>query len=243
MRRNPALLIGAAMVALVVVFALISAVWTPYNPTEVTPGRLLPPSTAHLMGTDGFGQDIASRVLVGARSCLLVGVVAVGIGALLGVPLGVTAAVNQHSWLGTVIMRATDIVYAFKFAENARSFIAEVDGCPDEGIILDAGPKSVVRFRSVLANAQTILWNGPLGAFEIRPFDQATRQVALEAAELTRGGLVTSVAGGGDTVAALNTAGVAEDFSYVSTAGGAFLEWLEGKTLPGIAALDRDKAA
>ena len=113
MRRNPALLIGAAMVALVVVFALISAVWTPYNPTEVTPGRLLPPSTAHLMGTDGFGQDIASRVLVGARSCLLVGVVAVGIGALLGVPLGVTAAVNQHSWLGTVIMRATDIVYAF----------------------------------------------------------------------------------------------------------------------------------
>jgi phosphoglycerate kinase len=144
---------------------------------------------------------------------------------------------------GCELVLPLDIVYAFKFAENARSFIADVDGCPDEGIILDAGPKSVVRFRSVLANAQTILWNGPLGAFEIRPFDQATRQVALEAAELTRGGLVTSVAGGGDTVAALNTAGVAEDFSYVSTAGGAFLEWLEGKTLPGIAALDRDKAA
>ncbi len=136
-----------------------------------------------------------------------------------------------------------DIVYAFKFADNARSFIADVDACPDEGIILDAGPKSVVRFRSVLANAQTILWNGPLGAFEMRPFEQATKQVALEAAELTRSGLVTSVAGGGDTVAALNMAGVAEDFTYVSSAGGAFLEWLEGKELPGIAALDRAKAA
>jgi len=137
----------------------------------------------------------------------------------------------------------SDIVYAFKFADNARSFIAPLEDCPEDGIILDAGPKSVVRFRSVLANAQTILWNGPLGAFEIRPFEQATKQLALEAAELTRSGLVTSVAGGGDTVAALNMAGVAEDFSYVSSAGGAFLEWLEGKTLPGLAALDRDKAA
>jgi len=136
-----------------------------------------------------------------------------------------------------------DIVYAFKFADNARSFIAGVEDCPEEGIILDAGPKSVVRFRSVLANAQTILWNGPLGAFEMRPFEQATKQVALEAAELTRSGLVTSVAGGGDTVAALNMAGVAEDFTYVSSAGGAFLEWLEGKELPGLAALDRAKAA
>lgn len=137
----------------------------------------------------------------------------------------------------------SDIVYAFKFADNARSFIADVSECPEDGIILDAGPKSVVRFRSVLANAQTILWNGPLGAFEMRPFEQATKQVALEAAELTRSGLVTSVAGGGDTVAALNMAGVSDDFTYVSSAGGAFLEWLEGKELPGIAALDRDKAA
>ncbi|MBZ0128890.1 MAG: phosphoglycerate kinase [Rhodobacteraceae bacterium] len=144
---------------------------------------------------------------------------------------------------GCELVLPVDIVYAFKFADNARSFIAPVDECPDDGIILDAGPKSVIRFRSVLANAQTILWNGPLGAFEMRPFEQATRQVALEAAELTRSGLVTSVAGGGDTVAALNMAGVAGDFSYVSTAGGAFLEWLEGRTLPGIAALDRAKAA
>lgn len=113
MRRNPGFVVGAAMVALVVVIAVISAFWTPYNPTEVSPNRLLPPSANHLMGTDGFGQDIFSRVLVGARSCLLVGVVAVGIGALLGVPLGITAAVKRHSWFGTLIMRATDIVYAF----------------------------------------------------------------------------------------------------------------------------------
>ncbi len=113
MRRNPALLAGSAMVVLVVIFALVSAVWTPFDPTEVSPDRLLAPSAGHLMGTDGFGQDIFSRILVGARSCLLVGVVAVGIGASLGVPLGITAAVKQHSWLGTLIMRATDIVYAF----------------------------------------------------------------------------------------------------------------------------------
>ena len=144
---------------------------------------------------------------------------------------------------GCELVLPVDIVYAFKFADNARSFIVGVDECPDEGIILDAGPKSVIRFRSVLAGAQTILWNGPLGAFEMRPFDQATRQLALEAAELTRSGLVTSVAGGGDTVAALNMAGVAEDFTYVSSAGGAFLEWLEGKELPGLAALDRARTA
>jgi phosphoglycerate kinase len=141
------------------------------------------------------------------------------------------------------IVLPVDIVYAFKFADSARSFIADVSECPEDGIILDAGPKSVIRFRSVLAKAQTVLWNGPLGAFEMRPFEQATKQVALEVAELTRDGLVTSVAGGGDTVAALNMAGVAEDFTYVSSAGGAFLEWLEGKELPGIAALDRDQAA
>lgn len=137
----------------------------------------------------------------------------------------------------------TDIVYAFKFADNARNMIADVSECPKDAMILDAGPKSVVKFRTVMANAQTILWNGPLGAFEIRPFEQATKQVAMEVAELTRGGLVTSVAGGGDTVAALNMAGVAEDFTYVSSAGGAFLEWIEGKELPGIAALNSAAAA
>ena len=104
-------------------------------------------------------------------------------------------------------------------------------------MILDAGPESLRRFSEALQSSATILWNGPLGAFEIPPFDTATTALAQEAARLTRQGEVTSVAGGGDTVAALNAAGVSEDFTYVSAAGGAFLEWMEGRTLPGVAAL------
>ncbi len=144
---------------------------------------------------------------------------------------------------GCQLVLPSDIVFAFKFEENAPDFVAELTQCPRDGIILDAGPKSVAIFKDVLSECQTILWNGPLGAFEIRPFGQATKQVAIKAAELTRCGKVTSVAGGGDTVAALNMAGVAGDFSYVSSAGGAFLEWLEGRDLPGIMALDRDEVA
>jgi phosphoglycerate kinase len=106
-------------------------------------------------------------------------------------------------------------------------------------MILDAGPQSVAAFQIVLGKARTILWNGPLGAFEIPPFDAATLTLARTAASLTQEGRCVAVAGGGDTVSALNAAGVTEQFTYVSAAGGAFLEWLEGKTLPGIAALMR----
>lgn len=113
MRRNATLWIGATMVGIVVALAVVSVFWTPWPATQVSPGRLLPVSAEHWMGTDGFGQDIFSRILVGARSCLLVGVVAVGIGALFGVPLGIIAALNKSNWLGKVIMRITDIVYAF----------------------------------------------------------------------------------------------------------------------------------
>ncbi len=104
-------------------------------------------------------------------------------------------------------------------------------------MILDAGPRAVSAFEAELADARTILWNGPLGAFEMRPFDRSTVHLARAAADMTRNGLAVTIAGGGDTVAALNEAEVADDFTYVSTAGGAFLEWLEGRTLPGIAAL------
>jgi 3-phosphoglycerate kinase len=126
-----------------------------------------------------------------------------------------------------------------RFAAHADHQIVPQDQCSDDGLILDAGPKAVARFQDVLGQCKTILWNGPLGAFELRPFDQATNMLAHTAAQLTGLGRVTTVAGGGDTVAALNTAGVAEEFTYVSSAGGAFLEWLEGKTLPGIAALQQ----
>ena len=106
-------------------------------------------------------------------------------------------------------------------------------------MILDAGPETVATVGQIFANCKTLIWNGPLGAFEIAPFDRATSAAAQSAATLTKMGKLVTVAGGGDTVAALNHAGVAGDFSYISTAGGAFLEWMEGKTLPGVAALER----
>ena len=106
-------------------------------------------------------------------------------------------------------------------------------------MILDIGPRSVVQAEDRLRSARTLVWNGPFGAFEIPPFEAGTRAVATTAAQLTKAGRLLSVAGGGETVAALNQAGVAADFSYISTAGGAFLEWLEGKVLPGVEALRR----
>ncbi|MCA3606996.1 MAG: phosphoglycerate kinase, partial [Methylobacterium sp.] len=104
-------------------------------------------------------------------------------------------------------------------------------------MILDAGPASAKAIIAKLASMRTMLWNGPLGAFELAPFDSATLAVAREAARLTKAGSLVSVAGGGDTIAALNHAGLADDMSYISTAGGAFLEWMEGKELPGVKAL------
>jgi phosphoglycerate kinase len=105
-------------------------------------------------------------------------------------------------------------------------------------MVLDAGPKTVDLVKDAFEGLKTLIWNGPMGAFEIAPFDTATVAAAKAAATLTRDGALISVAGGGDTVAALNQAGAADDFTYISTAGGAFLEWMEGKTLPGVAALD-----
>ncbi len=134
-----------------------------------------------------------------------------------------------------------DVVVAREFRAGAGAQTVAADACPDDAMILDAGPKAVAEFSQVLAECQTILWNGPLGAFEMPPFDAATVALARRAAGLTQTGTCVSVAGGGDTVAALNTAGVADDFTYVSSAGGAFLEWLEGRALPGVAALMQDE--
>lgn len=132
----------------------------------------------------------------------------------------------------------TDVVTAHAFAENAPHEIHPASACPTDQMILDAGPDSVEAIKSVLSNAKTLVWNGPLGAFEIEPFNTATDAAARHAADLSKAGKLRSVAGGGDTVAALNGSGAADDFTYISTAGGAFLEWLEGKTLPGVAALE-----
>jgi phosphoglycerate kinase len=132
-----------------------------------------------------------------------------------------------------------DVVVAKKFAAHAPSRVVGVDQVEPDDIILDIGPRSVEYVVSVLARVKTLVWNGPFGAFELEPFDNGTIAVAEAAAELTAAGKLVSVAGGGDTVAALNKAGAADRFTYVSTAGGAFLEWLEGKVLPGVEALRR----
>ena len=131
-----------------------------------------------------------------------------------------------------------DVVVAWEFSANAKSKTVANNACPADAMILDAGPQSVEEVGKIFSAAKTLVWNGPLGAFEIEPFNMATDAAALKAAELTRSGSLRSVAGGGDTVAALNNSGAAKDFTYISTAGGAFLEWLEGKTLPGVAALE-----
>jgi phosphoglycerate kinase len=140
---------------------------------------------------------------------------------------------------GCEVILPTDVVVATEFAANAENSVVPASAVPEGTMILDAGPDSVARVRAAIDRAKTLIWNGPLGAFEIEPFDAATNAAADHAAERTAAGDLISVAGGGDTVAALNRAGAAERFSYISTAGGAFLEWMEGKTLPGVAALEQ----
>ncbi|SHI37090.1 phosphoglycerate kinase [Palleronia salina] len=139
---------------------------------------------------------------------------------------------------GCEIILPQDVVVAREFKAGADSEVVPADKCPADAMILDTGPDSVERIGKAMANCRTLIWNGPLGAFEIAPFDVATNQAARMAADQTKAGNLVSVAGGGDTVAALNKAGAAGDFTYISSAGGAFLEWMEGKTLPGVAALE-----
>lgn len=138
---------------------------------------------------------------------------------------------------GCAIVLPVDAVVAREFKAGAANETVAVSAVPADAMILDVGPQSVKNIQAWFDKAKTLVWNGPLGAFEINPFDRATVAAARYAADLTERGDLVSVAGGGDTVAALNHAGVGDKFSYVSTAGGAFLEWMEGKTLPGVAAL------
>src|ERR1700687_5714405 len=135
------------------------------------------------------------------------------------------------------IILPADALVAVHFAGNAPSHAYGLDAIPPDGMILDVGPQSIVRIHAAIDDAATLVWNGPLGAFEMTPFDRGTMVAGKHAAARTKDGKLLSVAGGGDTVPALNQAGVAGDFSYVSTAGGAFLEWMEGKPLPGVEVL------
>jgi phosphoglycerate kinase len=135
------------------------------------------------------------------------------------------------------IILPIDAIVAFHFASNAPSHAYSVDAIPADGMILDIGSQSMERVKGAIDDARTLVWNGPFGAFEMPPFERATVEAARYVAERTKTGKLVSVAGGGDTVAALNMAGVADQFTYVSTAGGAFLEWMEGKALPGVEVL------
>jgi phosphoglycerate kinase len=138
---------------------------------------------------------------------------------------------------GCAIVLPSDVVVAREFKANAETETVDAGSVPSDAMILDVGPQTVDAINGWIGRAKTLVWNGPLGAFEIPPFDRATVACARFAAKQTSAGNLVSVAGGGDTVAALNMAGVADDFTYVSTAGGAFLEWMEGKVLPGVSAL------
>jgi phosphoglycerate kinase len=140
---------------------------------------------------------------------------------------------------GCDIVLPSDGVVAREFKANAANETVAVSAIPVDAMMLDVGPKSIEAVNAWIGKAATLVWNGPLGAFEIEPFDKATVSAAKHAAEETKAGKLVSVAGGGDTVSALNHAGVADDFSYVSTAGGAFLEWMEGKPLPGVEVLKK----
>jgi phosphoglycerate kinase len=135
------------------------------------------------------------------------------------------------------IILPVDAIVAFHFQASAPSHAYGFDALPADGMVLDVGSQSIERIKGAIDDAATLVWNGPLGAFEMQPFDAGTVEIARYAAGRTRAGKLISVAGGGDTVAALNQAGVAGKFTYVSTAGGAFLEWLEGRKLPGVEAL------
>ena len=165
-----------------------------------------------------------------------------------GVPVGKSLAerdlaatalriIEKAEAANCAIILPVDAVVAFHFAAHSPSHAYGLDAIPPDGMILDVGPQSIMRIHAAIDDAATLVWNGPLGAFEMTPFDRGTMVAAKHAADRTKAKKLISVAGGGDTVAALNQAGVAQDFTYVSTAGGAFLEWMEGKPLPGVEVL------
>src|SRR5262245_5350085 len=170
-----------------------------------------------------------------------------------GVEIGKSLAEPDHTRTALQIMHAAKqrhcevilphaFVVAPKLEAGAPARVVVTLATPSNLMILDVGPKSVAHYAEIISRSRTLLWNGPLGAFEVAPFGEGTFELARRAASLTKSGRLVSVAGGGDTLAALNAAGVTDQFSYVSTAGGAFLEWLEGRELPGIAALTRARS-
>ena len=185
-------------------------------------------------------RKVDALVIGGGMANTFLHAMGVGIGkSLAEKDLAATALriVDKAEAANCAIILPVDAVVAFKFQAHAPSHAYGLDAIPPDGMILDVGPQSIERIYAAIDDAATLVWNGPLGAFEMPPFDRGTVLAAKHAAARTREKKLISVAGGGDTVAALNQAGVAGDFTYVSTAGGAFLEWMEGKPLPGVEVL------
>jgi len=224
--------------------ALEAALSNPKRPVVAVVGGAKVSTKLDLLGN--LVEKVDSLVIGGGMANTFLAAQGLGVGtSLCENEMAGTAReiMGKAAAAGCEIILPADIVVARAFEANAPHEVLAVHLCPEDAMILDAGPTSVKRLERVFDGAKTLIWNGPLGAFELEPFDVATNAAARHAAALSKAGKLISVAGGGDTVAALNQAGAAEDFTYISTAGGAFLEWMEGKDLPGVAALKGETAA
>ncbi|WP_282605597.1 phosphoglycerate kinase [Pelagibius sp. Alg239-R121] len=216
-----------------------SALGNPERPVAAVVGGAKISSKLDLLGN--LVEKVDLLVIGGGMANTFLNAQGIGVGAsLCEYDMAETARqiLDRAEEDGCDVILPSDAVVAKKLAAGAECQIVPVREVPADTMILDAGPDTAADLARRLAACKTLVWNGPLGCFEFPPFDAATNQVAQAAAALTKSGSLLSVAGGGDTVAALAHAGVAESFSYISTAGGAFLEWLEGKTLPGVKALE-----
>ena len=218
--------------------ALEKALGTPARPVAAIVGGAKVSTKLDLLGNLVGRVDVL--IIGGAMANTFLAARGLGVGKSLQEPdLHGTAReiVSRAEHSGCAIVLPLDAVVARAFKPNPPTETVTVDRVPEEAMILDLGPLTCEAILARLGTCRTLIWNGPLGAFETPPFEAATVRVAKGVAELTKTGSLLSVAGGGDTVAALRQAGVVEELSYVSAAGGAFLEWMEGKTLPGVAAL------
>jgi len=218
--------------------ALEAALGTPARPAAAVVGGAKVSSKLALLGNLSSKVDLL--VIGGAMANTFLAAEGREVGRSLQEPeMHATALsiLHQAASVGCEIMLPVDVVVAHEFRAGAAAAVVPVTAIPADGMALDVGPATVAAVAARLAGLRTLVWNGPLGAFEVPPFDAATVALARAVAAATRGGTLRSVAGGGDTVAALRHAGVMDEFSYVSSAGGAFLEWLEGKLLPGVEVL------
>ncbi len=223
--------------------ALQAALETPKRPVIAIVGGAKVSTKLDLLGN--LVKKVDALVIGGAMANTFLHAQGYGVGKSLaekGLADTARAILRAAEDAKCAILLPLDAIVANEFKADADSHDYGIDAIPNDGMMLDVGPLTIDRIRSAIDDAHTLVWNGPLGAFEINPFDRGTVLAAKHAAARTRAGKLVSVAGGGDTVSALNHAHVADDFTYISTAGGAVLEWLEGKPLPGVKALEEKLA-